>query len=69
MSRSSLGIGIALVGIALLFVHYWVVGIVLLLIGIGILNGAQHDVWISFNFGDSNDSDGGGDGDGGCGGD
>lgn len=59
MLQSLLGIGIALAGLVLLFVHHWIAGVLLLVLGIGILNGAQHDVWISFSSGGSNDSDGG----------
>ena len=68
MLKSLLGVGVALVGVILLIKQHWFIGLVLIVLSAGLVNGAKRDTWISFGFGESGGSwggDAGGDGGGG----
>ncbi len=68
MLQALAGLSVAGIGLFLFFNGNGLPGLLLLLLGGAFANGARHDVWFCFQFGDGggdpSDSDGGGDGGG-----
>lgn len=68
MKQSLIGILVLVAGAVLILNRNWFFGIACVVFGVGIINGARHEAWISFQSRSSDDSGGDGDGGGGDGG-
>lgn len=71
MIQGAIGVAVCVGGLFLAFSSHQIIGLLMFVLGMGVVNGASHDVWLSFDFESGADTgDGyGSDGDGGGGGD